>query len=239
MLRWSLGIPPQAPDVFTLYCPICPGFIPPCLHTLSRPNPSFIVFSALAVSKKKSQNALSLTPLVTSCLISSSAEAYRASSLLILPSKICVFFRSGPGKPNQRMVGSWTFRRGIPEQKFNVNRACFPKEKHQNSQKWTKFMNFLFWPFLWFGLPGLFHNFLRNKAPLSTHQHECGPRTKNISVAQMQSTGRLDGIFTYVWCTYIYIYIYGHTCRRHLIWGKDWYFRPFCYPNVLKLWLDC
>ena len=35
-----------------------------------------------------------------------------------------------------------------------VNRACFPKEKHQNSQKWAKFMNFLFWPFLWFGLPG-------------------------------------------------------------------------------------
>ena len=43
---------------------------------------------------------------------------------------------------------------GIPEQKFNVNRACFPKEKHQNSQKWAKFMNFSFWPFLWFGLPG-------------------------------------------------------------------------------------
>ena len=37
--------------------------------------------------------------------------------------------RSGPGKPNQRKVSSWTFRRGIPEQKFNVNRACFPKEK--------------------------------------------------------------------------------------------------------------
>ena len=47
-----------------------------------------------------------------------------------------------------------TFSGGIPEQKFNVNRACFPKEKHQNSQKWTKFMNFSFWPFLWFGLPG-------------------------------------------------------------------------------------
>ena len=46
------------------------------------------------------------------------------------------------------------FPGGIPEQKFNVNRACFPKEKHQNSQKWAKFMNFSFWPFLWFGLPG-------------------------------------------------------------------------------------
>ena len=33
-----------------------------------------------------------------------------------------------------------------------VNRACFAKEKHQNSQKWAKFMNFSFWPFslVWF-----------------------------------------------------------------------------------------
>ena len=35
-----------------------------------------------------------------------------------------------------------------------MNRACFPKEKDQNSQKWAKFMNFSFLPFLWFGLPG-------------------------------------------------------------------------------------
>ena len=31
-----------------------------------------------------------------------------------------------------------------------VNRACFPEEKHQNSQKWAKFMNYSFGPF--FGL---------------------------------------------------------------------------------------
>ena len=42
----------------------------------------------------------------------------------------------------------------LPEQKFDVNRACFFKEKHQTSQKWAKFMNFSFWPFLWFGLLG-------------------------------------------------------------------------------------
>ena len=41
-----------------------------------------------------------------------------------------------------------------------MNRACFPKEKHQNSQKWAKFMNFSFWPFLWFGLPGRLLEFL-------------------------------------------------------------------------------
>ena len=46
------------------------------------------------------------------------------------------------------------FPRGILEQKFNVNRACFPKGKYQNSRKWAKFMNFSFWPFLWFCFPG-------------------------------------------------------------------------------------
>ena len=37
-----------------------------------------------------------------------------------------------------------------------MNRACFPKEKHQNSQKNGREIheNFSFWPFLWFGLPG-------------------------------------------------------------------------------------
>ena len=41
----------------------------------------------------------------------------------------------GSGKPNQSKVSSWTFCRGTPEQKFNVSRACYPKEKHQNWQK--------------------------------------------------------------------------------------------------------
>ena len=37
----------------------------------------------------------------------------------------------------------------------HVNRACFPKEKTPEfTQKWAKFMDFSFWPFLWFGLPG-------------------------------------------------------------------------------------
>ena len=63
--------------------------------------------------------------------------------------------RSGPGEPNQRKVSSWTFRRGIPEQKFNLNRACFPKEKQQNSQERAKFIwTFRFGPFFGFGLPG-------------------------------------------------------------------------------------
>ena len=62
--------------------------------------------------------------------------------------------RSRSGKPSQRKVGSWTFRGGKFEPKFDVNRACFPKEKHPNSQKRVTFTDFSFRPFFWFGLPG-------------------------------------------------------------------------------------
>ena len=58
--------------------------------------------------------------------------------------------KSGPGKPNQRKVSSWTFRRGIPEQKFNVNRACFPKENTRTHKKGRNSWTFRFGPF--FGL---------------------------------------------------------------------------------------
>ena len=44
-----------------------------------------------------------------------------------------------------------------------MNRACFPKEKYQNSQTWAKFMNFSFWPFLWFGLSGRLLTEVRNQ----------------------------------------------------------------------------
>ena len=59
-----------------------------------------------------------------------------------------------PGKPNPTKVSSWTFRGGKFEPKVDVNCACFPKERHPKSQKRVKFMNFLFRPFVWFGLPG-------------------------------------------------------------------------------------
>ena len=47
----------------------------------------------------------------------------------------------------------------------DVNRGCFPKEKHQNSQKWAKFMNFSVSPFFWFGLPGRLLMFLGPRIP--------------------------------------------------------------------------
>ena len=47
-----------------------------------------------------------------------------------------------------------------------VNRACFPKEKHKiiHRQMGEIFMNFSFWPFIWFGLPGR----LLTKGPFRT-----------------------------------------------------------------------
>ena len=51
-----------------------------------------------------------------------------------------MLLRSGPGKPN----------RDIPEPKCNMNRACSSKENTRIQKKRAQFMNFSFWPFLWF-----------------------------------------------------------------------------------------
>ena len=42
------------------------------------------------------------------------------------------------------------FSQGHSGTKVQCESCLFPKEKHQNLQKWAKFMNFSFWPFLWF-----------------------------------------------------------------------------------------
>ena len=55
-------------------------------------------------------------------------------------------------KPKKRPVHE-LFPGAFLNKKFNVNRACFPKEKHQNPQKCAKFINFSFSFFLflvWF-----------------------------------------------------------------------------------------
>ena len=46
------------------------------------------------------------------------------------------------------------FSQGHSGTKVQCESYLFSKEKHQKSQKWAKFMNFSFWPFIWFGLPG-------------------------------------------------------------------------------------
>ena len=60
------------------------------------------------------------------------------------------------------------FSQGRSGTKVQCESCLFPKEKHQNSQKWAKFMNFSFWPFLWFGLPG--------RLLKKTHQHSSDAR---------------------------------------------------------------
>ena len=51
----------------------------------------------------------------------------------------------------------------------------FLRKKHQNSQKWAKFKNFSFWPFLWFGLPGR----LLKQGSEETPQNESAENAEN------------------------------------------------------------
>ena len=47
------------------------------------------------------------------------------------------------------------FSQGHSGTKVQCESCLFSQgKKQQNSQKWAKFMNFSFCPFLWFGLPG-------------------------------------------------------------------------------------
>ena len=67
-----------------------------------------------------------------------------------------IAIKSGHGKPNQKKSVHELFA-GAFRNKSSICefRACFPKE---NTRIFTKMgeihMNFSFWPFLWFGLPG-------------------------------------------------------------------------------------
>ena len=80
------------------------------------------------------------------CSLTSDFENFRAVSR---------FNQEGPRQTKPKKGQFMNFSQGHSGTKVRyVNRACFPKEKHQNSQNWAKFMNFSFWPFLWFGLQG-------------------------------------------------------------------------------------
>ena len=85
------------------------------------------------------------------------------------------------------------FHRGIPEQKFNVNRAYFPKQQHQNSQKWAKFMNFSFWPFLWFGLSGRLLSVARHLQVKLLHPLE-RDRVSEVQTTRDTLQGVRDGV---------------------------------------------
>ena len=65
--------------------------------------------------------------------------------------RLAITLRSGPGKPSQRKVSSWNFFTGAFRNKSSMWIVLvIQRKKRQNSQKWAKFMNFSFWPFLWF-----------------------------------------------------------------------------------------
>ena len=62
---------------------------------------------------------------------------------------------SGVTPANPRKKGQFiNFSRGQTGTKVRCESRLFSQEKRQNSKKWAKFMNFSFWPFLWFALPG-------------------------------------------------------------------------------------
>ena len=64
------------------------------------------------------------------------------------------FFQEWPWQTKPKKGQFMNFSQGHSGTKVQCESCLFPKEKHQNSPKWAKFMNFSFWPFLWFGLPG-------------------------------------------------------------------------------------
>ena len=79
-----------------------------------------------------------------------------------------------------------------------MNRACFPKEKYQNSQKRAKFMNFSFWPFFWFGLPGrllITGHLLHKKCPAGIHLCICGALCTGESTFQKHALVYINKAF--------------------------------------------
>ena len=130
------------------------------------------------------------------------------------------FVRSHPGKPNQRKANSWTFPGGKLEPKFDVNRTRFAKEKHQNSKKWAKFMNFSFWPFLWFGLPG---------RVLTFASHDSSPNSNRKLIEAQQR------YFSY---RAILVRYYGKSLSCSLIWwGIAQLLRDMLQNGVSHRWV--
>ena len=92
------------------------------------------------------------------------------------------FFQEWPRQTKPKKGQFMNFSQGHSGTKVQCESCFFPKEKHQNSQEWPKFMNISFWPFLWFGLPGrllilLSHKkWLQRNFPCRGKPIECTPR---------------------------------------------------------------
>ena len=62
---------------------------------------------------------------------------------------------SGVAPANQKKGQFVSFSQGHSGTKVQCESCSFSQGKTPEfTQKWAKFMNFPFWPFLWFGLPG-------------------------------------------------------------------------------------
>ena len=81
-------------------------------------------------------------------------KIHAQNSLPKLPAFLSNFSQESPRQTKPKKGQLMNFSRGQTGTKVRCELRLLPKEKHQNSQKWAKFMNFSFWPFLWFGVPG-------------------------------------------------------------------------------------
>ena len=71
-------------------------------------------------------------------------------------SEVFCFVQEWPRQTKPKKGQFMNFSQGHSGTKVRcVNRACFPKENTRIHEKMGEIhMNFSFWPFLWFGLPG-------------------------------------------------------------------------------------
>ena len=103
---------------------------------------------------------------------------------------IVAIFQEWPRQTKPKKGQLINFSRGHSATKVQCESCLFPKEKHQNSQKWAKFMNISFWPFLWFGLPGRLLHFC-----VSTRsRRNCRARSCHLSRATKVAGNKKPGL---------------------------------------------
>ena len=130
-------------------------YVPFSLATLRTPSPRPANLDLIRIGSKSGQNRVQVHARMNGGAFSINAprgcsEKFAATLRRKFHTRGNVL-RSGitPANQTQEKPVHELFPGCIPEQKFDVNRACFPKEKHQNSQKWGEihelFVLALFW----------------------------------------------------------------------------------------------
>ena len=61
---------------------------------------------------------------------------------------------TSPQSSGRKFLPEICVKKGQHAHAHRAQDQCWCRAEDQNSRKWAKFMNFSFWPFFWFGLPG-------------------------------------------------------------------------------------